>query len=1252
MATTNKLITSLIGYVKDVKPYHSKLRDFTSEIFFSDEVNVAVVDGQPELQVGLRNIWTRAEDERLSRLSEGTAFDQIIDIPPMVLPRFSLNTFLNYGQTPPGNDPASLDLTDSDADGTPDSEDPYVLPPDPQGLGNHLSQSHRLGNDVSPYELRFNNVTVLSIDTLTPTGASSFDYSATMRANLSPEQVAELTAFGIPTLALNISVKNLVSPGFATGYLVLGTLVGNTVTWEVLDQVNRALLPAHFGVLDNQQVAEALAHKMVFEAFLANDTGRYKVPFHHGSYVTVDGVPQTLLTDYTVDRRRSVIQFLAGKHPAPTAKINFNLYSSDRMFVAMAAPYDYNLSGNYDMSPFEALPYDTIGGSLLSSDHYIIVIDSTSPTGYSEFTFTDVLPGKTKCTLEKFTIDGATDGDVWLATAVSEFTLAVQKISPTTGPISYAYITQPFNNGEIGFTITPPWVQYYFDLQTGSYLNEIDSVTGDLYTKSWLYDPADFYPNVDIKTQKGVYTDPLPPVHSPVLFQRVGQVKQRIDGTYFLELTDIPPRGTYIEVRVEQSQQYNPRAASGIDERLDIVVITSDPIITPVGFNGDGESDDGDEVTITLLSGSGSPAPAPTPTPTPTPTPDNILGLFCIPADTDNMFGWSPPLTDAFGAPVNDGKGYSAYYGVAGATDPIVYNGTNRTAGVVTPMVKDGQVPEGRTIRGVKPDVAGLPPTGPTYEGNKGTANSYSSMGRSQLEWASKANKYLVTFFDVVRVNGESKGTPIGVHDTGLKSAIGGATGSEVIYTISYNNNTITLHGRPLAGGPEVGWSVIGSMDVSTIDTPAPQPDASSMNRVYFNSSVTECMVWYSSGLKGIGYLTFALPSGSSEWHPVESTASQNPPFGTPWSGSGPVTFNFNYKFCAAYVGDSVAFATISGVRTHLLTLDEGPYSEFFGENTPVFTEVDVTEVITADFWGEELELANYHYHLSRHSYWTLAEDGSQRNPMPYARKVASLTSKRVYYFNGPGDPILYTYKDYDSTLVYDESYADAALEGMCASGDILCHAVKGHHLVEVIPAMRTGSCMRHRGNTVVLQEHTTPAYTATFNAQPSDYTLPPLALGSQSSFYWTFMYGEWNRTYWYPNVYSTEALMLERAFQVLHGIGTCEEARQTGPGWESLVLGNLEGSVNIRSLKGFAIFSNPAMVWTAEEFQTAPTYGYPKFPEPATCHFELNFSLWVTYCTNPSYLERYKIPLSLTPGPGRLKYLQMHGQPLAGYDG
>ncbi len=102
-----KLIQSLVDYVNDVKPYHTKLRDFTSELFFEDTVHVGMID-EYSMQLYHQNVWGREHvaGYLLFNVGSGTEGDRTFRIPATVIPRFSVTS--DDDQTPPGDDPADV----------------------------------------------------------------------------------------------------------------------------------------------------------------------------------------------------------------------------------------------------------------------------------------------------------------------------------------------------------------------------------------------------------------------------------------------------------------------------------------------------------------------------------------------------------------------------------------------------------------------------------------------------------------------------------------------------------------------------------------------------------------------------------------------------------------------------------------------------------------------------------------------------------------------------------------------------------------------------------------------------------------------------------------------------------------------------------------------------------------------------------------------------------------------------------------
>src|ERR1035437_7795942 len=107
---SGKLLSSFIDYVNDVKPYHSKVKEFLSELFFTDSFNVNIIENL-NWTLYHQNVWTRDDvgGYNLQRLCEGIPLDQTFRIPAAIWPRWSID---HTGQTPPGDDPALLNGND------------------------------------------------------------------------------------------------------------------------------------------------------------------------------------------------------------------------------------------------------------------------------------------------------------------------------------------------------------------------------------------------------------------------------------------------------------------------------------------------------------------------------------------------------------------------------------------------------------------------------------------------------------------------------------------------------------------------------------------------------------------------------------------------------------------------------------------------------------------------------------------------------------------------------------------------------------------------------------------------------------------------------------------------------------------------------------------------------------------------------------------------------------------------------------
>lgn len=534
MATSNNnlntKITSLVKYVLDIKPYHTKLLGFTSEVSFNDTLSLSLTDSQPQHTIYHQNIWGSVDIPTLAMVSDGLDISRTFIIPPTVMPRFSITDAVNYKQQPIGDDQAISNLADANSDGVPDLSYPWQGSP---------TFSHQLGSDIIPVRLQ---VTSLSIDVTT---ATSTTYTALITGTI---YTAYPFVIGIPLNSLELRVKN--------GPTVIIDASTGAFTTTVTGSYNQASISSEPSLpsFTDQMLATAWLYRAGVEIWAVNDTGRYRVPFHTGSKVRVNNAFQTfgVEDDYIIDFSRSFIQFVNGKHPAPTDRIDINLLNADRLFISICDPFTQ---------------------SGVQADHYDLQVSNSAP-GRNTISFVNLQPGTNKAILDGVLIyPSETDGNIWRLTSNGLFSMTVQQVHPIIGPIEQTIINEPFDNGKIAFTLRSPWVEYYLSSGVNSYI-AYGMLPYDDNQYDAPFDAADFWPGSDIKTMYGQSVDPLPPLHPAVVFNALGELKQRMIGgkpQFIFEFYDVPPQGSFVELKIEQTKQLNPRLQLSMHEKLVIV---------------------------------------------------------------------------------------------------------------------------------------------------------------------------------------------------------------------------------------------------------------------------------------------------------------------------------------------------------------------------------------------------------------------------------------------------------------------------------------------------------------------------------------------------------------------------------------------------------------------------------------------------------------------------------------------------------
>jgi hypothetical protein len=315
---------------------------------------------------------------------------------------------------------------------------------------------------------------------------------------------------------------------------------------------------------------------------------------------------------------------MPGRKPLPGTTITVNLMKSDKLFISITPPFNYNgilngydvgeydvypydlvnefvpaISGAYDIRPYDELPYED-GIPNVATDYFLVEINFNQPTRHSPVTFFNSTGVEGKGVLNVLKVyDAAADGDIYLVAAVGPWLFTVQKIFPTLSTsVTYASFKDVYDDGQLSFQIDRAWTPYYMVPDNNTYTSYTEAF--NLYPFI-VNDPTDYLVNLGLKTEHGVVTDPLPDGrHFPVELQSIGKITKKrdqgltdklsaiIDSTgatiypdfkgdyYEFVLNDIPIRGTYYELRVEQNGGFNPIVRATVFDRVQINIFETD----------------------------------------------------------------------------------------------------------------------------------------------------------------------------------------------------------------------------------------------------------------------------------------------------------------------------------------------------------------------------------------------------------------------------------------------------------------------------------------------------------------------------------------------------------------------------------------------------------------------------------------------------------------------------------------------------
>jgi hypothetical protein len=479
MATDQELLDALVDYVNDIKPYHSKLYDFTSELRFSDAFRVSMGDSL-SWKFYFQDVWDR---ESIS----GEDFSNIYDgpikfrIPATIIPRFSTTDHVSV-QTPLGDDPAPESLTDSNNDGIPDAEQPWS---GTAGYASHFPSSEVL-QVVAPIVTRS-----FTIDSAASSG-SSINYTYDLSIVVDHDYA---NLFGFDRAAEDSTVYQVaIGDSNTTPTFPTFTVTGSDHTIFTITGLTRTFTPS---VADLQFLPTVVSGNEVAYAQYSErryplhaevrylKTGRYQVPNHQGTRVYVDGTLQTFGSTYIVTSQRNFIQFTAGNHPGLDSLIDINIMKTDRMFISYVNPYSYGIlqSDGTTQSDFYTFEVDSSfdnffdPGSLQFYDAGLAVFETNPlkaqfkilgiyPTVQSlsyEGTGTGILSNLTlynaapsfsgigNGTLNNVTLDTNAPLETWTISALTPTTFSVNGSISGNEPL--AYVGSSYNNGKVAFTI-------------------------------------------------------------------------------------------------------------------------------------------------------------------------------------------------------------------------------------------------------------------------------------------------------------------------------------------------------------------------------------------------------------------------------------------------------------------------------------------------------------------------------------------------------------------------------------------------------------------------------------------------------------------------------------------------------------------------------------------------------------------------------------------------------------------------------
>lgn len=401
MANKSDLLTqSLIDYINDVKPYHTKFRDVTSQIFFNDSLQVNIKEDYL-IQSNFQNSWSvddiggyllsnvsdGAYTESLAFSGTGNGYLSFIAINPLsaivenwTLIALSSSIFSVTGSISGIKQNATVGVLYDNgiisftiaigqrAFATGDSFTFAIVGnqsyPIPATIFPRFSLTDRASYGQSPIgdDPSSLNLADLPINTTTESHQHASQMIPVKVPVISTAQVSAIFQIVVDdadefNYSFDPSTLNITING--TTWLGAYTKVGNVIS------ITTVVTPVPINIVE----------------VLYLGTGRYATPYHQGSRVSVNGVDQPLGVNFTIDATRSFIQFLPTHHPTTGTIIDINLFRSDRFFICWQDPFAFKTTqDSFTISAVAAPGIINAGSFVIGTTYSVTSIGSTDFT--------------------------------------------------------------------------------------------------------------------------------------------------------------------------------------------------------------------------------------------------------------------------------------------------------------------------------------------------------------------------------------------------------------------------------------------------------------------------------------------------------------------------------------------------------------------------------------------------------------------------------------------------------------------------------------------------------------------------------------------------------------------------------------------------------------------------------------------------------------------------------------------------------